>query len=159
MTSPSVEAAEETAVLQFEAVGFVDTRSNLNALERRKKPSPEAMFAQVKDLLAPLGFTGVEAVALNEDDAQGSSDIKVFAAVSLQMHAQRAYSIARDLGVIGLPPPLEQALGRLAAHVCTSKSGHICVDAENWQLANGWEIEHLARTAAETNRARVRDRS
>ncbi len=122
---------------RFEAVGFVATRTLLEALEEKGSPSEAEMFDLARALLAPLGFTGVDEVYVTEDDAQPSRDIKVFVVISLRGPAELATHLPEE----DLPAKLVQALGQLSEHVCFDASGKDCVGAESWEFVNAADFE------------------
>lgn len=130
------EMTVDIATFDFEATGFVASRRQFNALVALSLPSPEDMFLEVRHMLSPFGITGVSEVFLSEDDAQANTEIKVFVVVKLlgPHHLANGFSATRVAGL------LEDALTRLATHVCCNKKGADKVGPENWEFANDYEF-------------------
>jgi hypothetical protein len=122
---------------EFEAVGLVSSRCQLATLEWEASDlrSANQLFTQVRAVLEPLGFTGVEGVMLSEDDGQSDSNIKVFVVVKLNGPDNLAAKLRGQL-----PGELTRGLDALATHVCGDASGIDRVGPEGWEFVNSEEF-------------------
>lgn len=124
MTLPAAET-----LFDFEATGLVGSRAALGKLLSRELPANDVLFAGVRHLLAPLGFSRLADLYLSEDDGQGNREIRVFVVIRLAGTDVR--------GATGsLSPELVLALETLATVVCCDEQGTTHLDTEGWQLAN-----------------------
>lgn len=132
-TPSDVCATVEAPVYAFEAMGFVGSRAMMKRLEAKASPDLDALFTSVETFLTPLGVTGIDEMHLEEDDEQGSRDIKVFVVVRLKGVE------GLEKGFRTLPDPLEIALDELA-HVLCCINGDDVVGPENWEFSNDYDF-------------------
>lgn len=83
----------KTFEVKFESPGFVETRKHLNKIEGEDagltKSFCDGFNSQtIKDGELPSGVVEVVSGSIREDDGQGSSDIKVFASITLLIEAE-----------------------------------------------------------------------
>lgn len=123
--------AADTSVqaYQFEAIGFLKRRSDLQRLESDTLAMAPHLFAAVAPKLAEFGFTALEEVYITEDDEQGDSNIKFFVCVRLLGH-----STIEENDV----PPQELAdmMAGISAAVCCAPNGAWVLVPEDWELAS-----------------------
>lgn len=115
---------------QFEAIGFVPSRADLDRLGgEHESRMAQSLFAAFASRFAVFGFTGLEEAYITEDDGQGDTDIKFFVCIRVIGHS--------DLVLNEEPPAdLVSLFDGLCCAVCCDVKGQRVLNPEDWELVS-----------------------
>lgn len=128
--SPTSVATHPAKVYQFEGIGWLEKRADIEALDSDdSEAQAQKLFAAIAAKFAAYGFTALVKAYVTEDDEQGDTEVKHFVVVALLGHSDIAVNESASRALSNL-------LTEVSAATCCDSSHSWLLNPEDWELVS-----------------------